>query len=148
MALAGRLQGSERRAFVVLGDGELHEGQVWEAAMAAAHYRLKTLVAIVDRNDYCLDGRVDDVISPEPLAEKWRAFGWSVHEVDGHGVPELLRCLRSVTEDPNRDRPAVLIAHTVKGKGVSFMEENPGWHLGFLGAEDERRVRRELEAGR
>jgi transketolase len=148
MALAERLDGTGRRVFVVLGDGELHEGQVWEAAMCAAHYGVRNLVAIVDRNDYCLDGRVDEVISTEPLADKWRAFGWDVHDVDGHDVGELLRTLRAVLDDPQRSRPVLLIARTVKGKGVSFMEENRGWHLGYLGAEDERRVRDELEAGR
>jgi transketolase len=148
MALAARLDGSGRRVFVVLGDGELHEGQVWEAAMSAAHYRATNLITIVDRNDYCLDGRVGDVISIEPLAEKWRAFGWDVRDVDGHDVEQLLRAVRAVLDDHDRPGPAVLIAHTVKGKGVSFMEENRGWHLGYLGPEDERRVRDELEPPR
>jgi transketolase len=143
MALAARLRPHQYRVYVLLGDGELHEGQVWEAAMAAAHHRAGNLVAIVDRNEYCLDGRVEDVIAIEPLADKWSAFGWSVHEVDGHDVEELASTFRALTET-RQEGPVVVIAHTVKGKGVGFMEREPGWHLGYLDPEDEQRVLTEL----
>jgi transketolase len=146
MTLGGRLQQRDFRVFVLLGDGELHEGQVWEAALAAAHHRARNLIAIVDRNEYSLDGRVDDVIGLEPLDEKWRAFGWEVREVDGHDVAALLAVLRELAEDSERTAPAVLIAHTVKGKGVSFMETELGWHLGYLAPQDEERALAEIRA--
>jgi|SRR5215207_4459772 len=152
MVLGGRLQGLDYNVYVLLGDGELHEGQVWEAALSAAHHKAGNLVAIVDRNGYCLDGRVEEVIDVEPLLSKWRAFGWETHEVDGHDIGQLLTTLRAITGVENRDRPAVIVAHTVKGKGVSYMEKNFGWHLGYLGPEDERDVleelRRDAEFGR
>lgn len=147
MALAGRLAGSDYRVFVLLGDGELHEGQVWEAALGAAHHQVKNLVAIVDRNEYSLDGRVDDVVGIEPLTDKWRAFGWETHEVDGHDVPALLGVLRGVADDGGRTLPALIVANTVKGKGVSFMETELGWHLGYLVAPDEERALAEIRSG-
>jgi len=146
MCLAARRQSLEFNAYVLLGDGELHEGQVWEAAMAASHHKVRDLIAIVDRNGFSLDGEVDDIISVEPLAERWRSFGWEVHEVDGHDVAALYRCLKSVADDPVRSGPAVIIAQTVKGKGISYMEAEPGWHLGWLDADDESAALRELRA--
>lgn len=146
VALGGRLQGEDFRVFVLLGDGELHEGQVWEAALSAAHHRAGNLIAIVDRNEYSLDGKVDDVIGIEPLAEKWRAFGWEAHEVDGHDVTALLTLLRGLRDDETRTVPAIVIAQTVKGKGVSFMETEVGWHLGYLVPEDEERALAEIRA--
>lgn len=116
--------------------------------MSASHHKASNLIAIVDRNQYSLDGRVEDVISVEPLVEKWEAFGWETHEVDGHDVEALLGKLRSVRRDEDRQRPAVIIAHTVKGKGVSFMESEMGWHLGWLQSEDEKDVLEELRAVR
>ncbi len=144
MALGARISGSQFNVFVLLGDGEMHEGQVWEAAMSAAHYRASKLTAIVDRNQYSLDGVVDEVIRIEPLAEKWRAFGWQVVEVDGHDVGQLLTALRDAAARPDGSDPLVLIANTVKGKGVSFMETEIGWHLGYLDTEDERQALDEL----
>ncbi|HVM19766.1 MAG TPA: transketolase [Egibacteraceae bacterium] len=146
MVLGGRVQGLRYRVFVLLGDGELHEGQVWEAALSAAHHRAGNLVAIVDRNEYCLDGKVNDVINIEPVIDKWRAFGWESLEVDGHDVGALLEALRAV-DDPDRDQPAVIVAHTVKGKGITYMEEEFGWHLGYLVPEDERDALEELRRG-
>jgi len=146
MALGGRLQSRDFNVFVLLGDGELHEGQVWEAAMSAAHHQLRNLIAIVDRNEYSLDGKVDDVIGIEPLVEKWRSFGWETREVDGHDVPELLGTLRDLRDDETRQRPAVVVARTVKGKGVSFMETELGWHLGYLVPADEERALDEIRA--
>jgi transketolase len=150
MALAGRVRhgsrsdGSGYDVYTLLGDGELNEGQVWEAAMSAAHHRLGNLIAIVDRNRYSLDGEVDDVLSVEPLADKWRAFGWEVREVDGHDVGALATLFRELRADTGRDHPVAVIAHTVKGKGVHFMESELGWHLGWLDSEDEAAVHAEL----
>jgi len=104
MALGGRMEGRDFFVYVMLGDGEMQEGQVWEAAMSAAHHRARNLVAIVDRNGYQLDGRVDDTMSIEPLAAKWRAFDWEVHEVDGHDVRALASLLRKVRADTARGR--------------------------------------------
>jgi transketolase len=147
MVLGGRLNGHDYQVFALLGDGEMHEGQVWEAALSAAHHRAGNLVAIVDRNEYSLDGKVDDVIGIEPLAAKWEAFGWETLEVDGHDVAELLTALRAVS-GPDREKPAVIIAHTVKGKGISYMEQEFGWHLGYLTPEDEKDALEELRSTR
>jgi transketolase len=144
MALAARMQARRNHVFVLLGDGEQHEGQVWEAAMSAAHHGTQRLIAIVDRNRFSLDGQVEDINALEPLAAKWEAFGWSVREVDGHDVPTLLSTLRDVVADDARRTPAVVIAHTVKGKGISYMESETGWHLGWLQEDDEREAYEEL----
>lgn len=126
MALAGRIDGRTYRVYVLLGDGECQEGQVWEAAMAAAHYKLDNLVAIVDRNNLQIDGPTEQVMSLEPLADKWRAFGWHVIEVDGHSLPGLLSAFAKAAAVGGK--PTVIIASTVKGKGVSFMENAVEWH--------------------
>jgi transketolase len=136
MALGGRLNKQAFNVFVMLGDGEMQEGQVWEAALFAAHNKLGRLIAIVDRNGYQLDGRVDDVMGVESLKEKWAAFGWEVHEVDGHNLHDLTGLLRRLKADAGRQQPACVIARTLKGKGVSFMETEPGWHLGYLAPDD------------
>jgi transketolase len=148
IVLASRVKGHGYKVFVLLGDGELHEGQVWEAAMSAAHHRARNLIAIVDRNQYSLDGRVDEVIGVEPLLDKWRAFGWQASEVDGHDVPALVTELRALARDESREGPAVVVAHTVKGKGISYMESELGWHLGYLEPEDETDALAELRGER
>jgi transketolase len=140
MCLAGRLQRRDFNAYVLMGDGEQNEGQVWEAAMSAAHHRVGRLIAVIDRNRFCLDGEVDEVIGIEPLAAKWQAFGWEVHEVDGHDIGQLLDVLNVLAARTSPTKPAVIIAHTVKGKGVPFMESQKGWHLGYLGSADEQRA--------
>jgi transketolase len=147
MALGGRIAKKDFNVFVLLGDGELQEGQNWEAALSASHHKANRLIAIVDRNEYSLDGKVEDVMSIEPLPDKWRAFGWEAHEVDGHDVAALAPLLSRVAQDEGRTRPAVIIAHTVKGKGVGFMEKEPGWHLGWLAGPDEEAVMAELQGG-
>jgi len=126
MALGARIQKQAFHTFVMLGDGELHEGSNWEAAMAAAHYRLANLTAIVDHNKISQSGRVAEIISVDPLADKWRAFGWEVREIDGHDMREVVDALGALPFHP--DRPSALIAHTVKGKGVSFAENTYLWH--------------------
>ena len=126
MALAGRIDGKDYTVYVMLGDGEIEEGQVWEAAMFAAHYKVDNLVAFLDKNGLQIDGPTDKVMSSEPLADKWRAFGWHVIEIDGHDIPQILD---AVAEARNtKGRPVMIIASTVKGKGVSFMENVVGFH--------------------
>ncbi len=147
MVLAGRMLGRDFHAFALVGDGEMQEGQVWEAALSAAHHKAANLTVIVDRNGYQLDGKVDDVLGVEDLAAKWRAFGWEVHEVDGHDMAALAGLLRQVRNDKDRSRPCCIIARTIKGKGISYMETEPGWHLGYLAPEDEARAIEELRAG-
>jgi transketolase len=147
MGLAARMTGRDFRVFVLLGDGELHEGQIWEAALSAAHHRVGNLIAIVDRNRYSLDGEVDEVIGIEPLREKWEAFGWETFEVDGHDPGQLLELLQGL-RDSERTRPALVVANTVKGKGISYMEAEPGWHLGWLHPDDERAALEELRSAR
>jgi transketolase len=147
MALAARVSGRDYRVYVLLGDGELDEGQVWEAAMSAAHYKLGNLVAIVDRNRVSVDGPTAEVMEIEPLADKWAAFGWRVHEVDGHDLEVLLDRFAALP-DPASAQPTVLIAHTVAGKPVSFMEHRFEWHLGYLAPEDQARALAELEEDR
>lgn len=126
IALAGRLDKREYRVYVLLGDGECDEGQVWEAAMFAPHHRMDNITAIVDHNDLQLDGRVCDIMALEPLADKWRAFNWHVLEINGHDIKEILQALKKAGEV--KGKPTVIIAHTIKGKGVSFMEGNVDFH--------------------
>lgn len=147
MQLGARATGRRFLSWVLLGDGEMQEGQVWEAALSAASHRLTDLVAIVDRNGYQLDGKVDDVLAVEPLADKWRAFGWEVHEVDGHDVEALTALLRRVAADTGRKAPCCIIAKTLKGKGIDYMETEPGWHLGYLAPVDEAAARRVILDG-
>lgn len=144
MALGGRMQGRNFTTFVMLGDGEMQEGQVWEAAIGAAHHKLSNLVAIIDRNGYQLDGAVDDVMGIEPLDDKWRSFGWDVHVVDGHDIVAVTELLRFVKSDSIRQKPCCIIAKTLKGKGVSYMETEPGWHLGYLAPSDAEAARQEI----
>lgn len=144
MALGGRMQGRDFTTFVMLGDGEMQEGQVWEAALSASHLGLSRLVAIVDRNGFQLDGAVDEVMGIEPLDAKWRAFGWEVQVVDGHDLAELTAALRRAKQDGTRRAPLCIIARTVKGKGVSYMETEPGWHLGYLDPQDAALARDEI----
>lgn len=126
MALAGKLDKKDYYVFAVLGDGEIEEGQVWEAAMAAAHYRLDNLIAFLDHNGLQIDGPVTDVMSPEPVEDKFRAFGWHVERINGHSLSEIARAVEAAKKV--NDKPTMIIADTVKGKGVSFMENQVGWH--------------------
>ena len=146
MVLAQRWTGEDYTVFCMMGDGEMQEGQVWEAAIAAAQHKARNLVAIVDRNGYQLDGKVDDVMNVEPLDEKWRAFGWEVHVVDGHDVEATTELLRRVKADRTRTVPCCIIARTVKGKGVGYMETEPGWHLGYLDPSDAERAIAEINS--
>ncbi len=126
IALAARLDHKDIKIYVLLGDGELQEGQVWEAAMSAAHYKLENVCAIVDNNGLQIDGWVKDIMSIEPLADKWRAFGWEVQEIDGHDFEQIITALDKA--DKVKAKPSLIIARTVKGKGVSFMENQAKYH--------------------
>ena len=126
IALAGRLDARDYRVYVLLGDGECDEGQVWEAAMASAHFKLDNLVAIVDHNELQIDGWNRDVMNLEPLPEKWKAFGWHTIEINGHDLSQLIAAFDEAKRV--RGKPTAIIAHTIKGKGVSFMENNVDFH--------------------
>lgn len=126
MALGLKLENKDSKVYVVLGDGELQEGLVWEAAMCAAHYKLNNLVAIIDNNGLQIDGKNEEVMGISPLDEKWRSFGWKVIKCDGHDYEELNKAFDEA--DKIENTPVVIIAKTVKGKGVSFMENQAGWH--------------------
>ena len=142
MALAGRLSCLEYRVFVIMGDGECQEGQVWEAAMAAAHYKTDHLIAIIDNNKYQQTGPISREMSITPLADKWASFGWSVIEADGHDVIDLIRAI----EESKRinGKPCVIIADTVKGKGVSFIEKDYSFHGKSLNPEQLITAREEI----
>jgi transketolase len=126
IALAGRLNGENYRTFVIMGDGEQQEGSVWEAVMEAGHYKLDTLIGIIDRNRLQIDGWVKDVMNVEPLEEKYRSFGWEVVNLDGHNMEQVVEALENAKRGCGK--PVVIIADTVKGKGVSFMQDVAGWH--------------------
>ena len=142
MALAAQMRGQDYLTWVMLGDGELNEGQVWEAAMSASHYKLSNLIGIVDANGMGLDGPIEEVMNIEPVAAKFEAFGWSTDEIDGHDM----RAVQSAfLRAQSADRPHMIIARTRKGKGVRFMEETPFWHLGYLGPADKAIAVKEIE---
>ena len=126
MGLADRLDGRPCRTYVMLGDGEIQEGQIWESAMSGSFHKVDNVVAIVDYNGIQLDGFVKDIMEVAPLADKWRAYGWHTLEIDGHNFPAIRQALEEA--QATKGRPTCIVAHTVKGKGVSFMENNPKFH--------------------
>jgi transketolase len=141
MAYGARLLGKTWRTYVVLGDGELNGGPTWEAAMAAGHFRLANLTALVDRNRLCIDGSTEEIMALEPLREKWEAFGWKVLDIDGHDFDQICEAIEAAQQEA--ERPTVIIARTIKGKGVDFMENKASWHYGGL---DEAMREQALEA--
>ncbi len=143
MALGARLKGLSWRTYCVLGDGECNEGSVWEAAMAAAHYKTTNLITFVDRNKYSVDGPTETVMGIEPFADKWRAFGFIVKEVDGHSYAALSQAIEEAQAE--KKAPVVIIAHTVKGKGVDFMEDDVRWHYGGLDSDKIIEAKRYIE---
>lgn len=142
MALAAKKDRKSYRVFTLMGDGEQAEGSVWEAAMAAAHYQLDNLVAIIDRNKLQITGKTEAVMGLEPLEEKWKSFGWEVIPADGHDVEKLQQVL-SATPAVN-NKPTLIMAYTIKGKGISFMENIPHWHHGVPTAEEYQQAIAEL----
>jgi transketolase len=141
MALAARVTGTPYRVYTVLGDGECNEGSVWEAALLAAAQQAGNLTIAIDYNKWQATGRSNEVLALAPLADKWRAFGWCVSEVDGHDFAQLDTALKAHADDP---RPKVIIANTVKGRGVSFMEDDNNWHYRIPNAEEVHKAAEEL----
>lgn len=146
MALAGRVSRRDYRVYVMVGDGELAEGQVWEAAMAAGHFGAGRLVCLVDRNRLGIDGPTEDVMAAEPIEARFAAFGWSCQRIDGHDVDAVLGAFEALG-DADHAPPQLIVADTVKGRGVARMENDVNWHVGNLGPEDYEDVRRELIEG-
>ena len=147
MCLGARLDNAKWRVYCFLGGGECNEGTVWEAAMSASHYKLGNLIAIVDRNGFTIDGPTEQIMSLEPFAKKWEAFGWKVLEIDGHDFEQILDAFEKLPE-ANSDVPTVIIAKTIKGKGVSFMENQSSWHYGGLDAKKEEQAINDIESQR
>lgn len=143
MALAGKLDKKDYRVFVILGDGEVQEGQIWEAAMTAAHYKLDNLTAILDFNGLQIDGRNEEVKSIQPIDEKFKAFGWHVIKIDGHDFVQIKRAIEEA--ESTKGKPTIIIAKTIKGKGVSFMENQVGWHGTAPNEEQRQKAVEELE---
>jgi transketolase len=142
-ALAAKLDRKLYHIFVMLGDGEMNCGQTWEAAMSASHFKLDNLIGILDRNNLQLDGPTEQIMSIEPISDKWQAFGWHVIEIDGHNFKEILTALDTAKEV--KGKPTLIIAHTVKGKGVSFMEGAVGFHGKAPNKEQYEQAMKELE---
>lgn len=147
IALGARLKKAKWKIYCLLGDGELQEGSVWEAIMSASHYKLSNLVAIVDRNKLQIDGPTEKIMSLEPLVQKWQSFNWNVKEIDGHNMEEIIDTFESLKGYVS-EYPTVIIAHTIKGKGVNFMENNPAWHYGGVDKEKVEEIFKEIEEKR
>ena len=141
--LAARVLGKDYKTYCVLGDGECDEGSNWEAAMSAAHFKVDNVISFVDRNKCMIDGRTEDVMSLEPFADKWRAFGFIVKEVDGHNFNELSEAIDFALE--NKGAPVMIIANTIKGEGIDFMEDNYLWHYGAIDDEKYAKAKESLD---
>lgn len=146
MALGSRLDGIKNRIYCLLGDGEIQEGQVWEAAMSAAHFKLGNLVGILDNNKVSVDGFTREIMDIHPIREKFESFGWRVVEVDGHDIPALVKVFADLPS-PDADRPTLILCDTVSGKGVSWMENTFEWHVANLAPEDIEKAILEIERG-
>jgi transketolase len=143
MALGGKINKKNYRVYALLGDGEVQEGQIWEAAMCASHYRLDNLCAFIDYNGFQIDGPVNDVMQIEPLVDKWKAFGWHTLEIDGHSIEEILNSTSLASKI--KGKPTMIISHTIKGKGVSFMEGENRYHGVAPTKDEERRALLDLQ---
>ena len=143
MAISAKIYNNDYRVYAILGDGELQEGQIWEAVMTAAHYKLDNLVAIVDYNNLQIDGKVSDVMDVSPVADKFKAFNWHVIEIDGHNYDEIIKAFAEARTV--KGKPTVIVANTVKGKGVSFMENNAGFHGAAPNDEEYKKAMEELQ---
>lgn len=146
MAIGARKAGIDNKTYFIMGDGEQAEGSVWEAAMAGANYKLDNLVGILDRNGLQITGSTEDVMALESLAEKWRAFGWSVREIDGNNMEQIVETLDSIPFE--KGKPSLILAHTVKGKGICFAENNHKWHHGVPNEEQYTQAMEVLEKQR
>ena len=145
LAMAARLKKKDYFTYVLLGDGECDEGSIWEAAMSVSHFKVTNLITIVDRNQCMIDGRTEDVMGLEPFADKWRAFGFGVMEVDGHNIDAIVTALNAAKTNKT-DKPIVIILNTFKGEGVGFMKDNYKWHYGTLNEEQLAEAFRDLDA--
>ncbi len=143
MALAGKLDKKDYRVYCIMGDGEIEEGQVWEAAMTASHYKLDNLCVIIDNNNLQIDGEIDKVMNPYPIDEKFRSFGFQVINIDGHDIDEIIKAF-DVAKNI-KEKPTCIIAKTIKGKGVSFMENQVNWHGKAPNEEQYNQAMKELE---
>jgi len=143
MALGAKTKGLQFKTYVMLGDGEINEGQVWEAAMSANKFKLNNLIAMIDYNNLQLDGQCNEVMPIEPLADKWQSFGWDVKEIDGHNMHEILTVFYDLKKQ--QENPTIIIAHTIKGKGVSYMENQLNWHGKSPNEEQFQQAMKELE---
>jgi len=143
MALAEKSDKKDCRIYVIMGDGETQEGQIWEAAMSAAHYKLDNICAVVDNNGLQIDGPVKDVMNVEPIADKWKAFGWEVQTIDGHNMKEILDAFDKA--EKVKGKPSLIVAKTIKGKGVSFMENKVDFHGKAPSKEEAEQALKELE---
>ena len=143
MSLAGRIDKEDYRVYVLLGDGEIQEGNIWEAAMAAAHYKCDNLCAMLDYNGFQIDGSTKDIMNLEPLVQKWSAFGWHVIEINGHDISQIISAYQEAASI--KGKPSVIIAHTVKGKGVSFMENKVDFHGRAPTKEETEKALKELQ---
>lgn len=147
LAMAARYRGLKHRVYVMMGDGEQMEGSVWEAAMAGPHFKLGNLIAIVDRNKFCIDGATEDIMPIEPLAAKWRDFGWNVIEIDGHDMSQIVETLDNLPPVDSKT-PTAIISQTIKGRGVSLWEGDCWYHYGDLVDEKEKELAlRDVEEG-
>jgi transketolase len=144
MALAAKLDKKDYKIYCLISDGECQEGQTWEAAQAAVHYKLDNLCAMLDRNFTQIDGRTEEIMKIEPIAEKWRAFGWDTVEIDGHDYGQIISAFEKFLQNQGTGRPTVIVARTVIGKGVSFMEGDYHWHHGAPTPEQLEQALREL----
>lgn len=142
MALAGKLDNKDYKVFVLLGDGEVQEGMVWEASMFAAHYKLDNIIAFLDYNGLQIDGKNEDVMNIDPIDEKFKAFGWNVLKIDGHSFEEIFSAIESAKN--TKGKPTMIISNTIKGKGVSFMENEAGWHGSAPSEEETKKALSEL----
>ena len=143
MALAGKIDSKDYRVFVVSSDGELNEGSTWEAIMSASQYNLDNLTIIIDYNKYISLGTINSIMNIDPLKKRFESFGWAVNEIDGHNMGEIVSSLEKIPY--NKDKPSAIIANTIKGKGVSFMENVPMWHFRAPSPEEAILARKELE---
>jgi transketolase len=142
MAIAGRIRQLPFRVFVIMSDGECNEGSVWEAAMLAPAQKIENLVVIIDFNRWQATGRSEEIMALNPLKEKWASFGWSTYDVDGHNISSLIKILSSIPDGSGK--PIAIIARTIKGKGVSFMEDDNNWHYRIPNAEEVKKAKEEL----
>jgi transketolase len=147
MALSARLDGKKWRVFVLMGDGEMNEGMVWEAAQAASHYKLGNITAIIDRNKLSLDGPTEEIMSIEPLQKRWETFGWRVFDIDGHDMETLVDTFDAIPQSSDT-KPNLIIARTIKGKGVDFMENDPIWHYSGLDSDKSDEAIKSIEKSR